>query len=151
MTSYRVDRLRTGDGGAARELFAMMSTVFEVAQDELSDAYVDELLAREDMWTLAARHADGLVGGLTAHAIPLTRTAVKEIFIYDLAVRTDHQRKGVGRILMQAIRCLAGEAASGELFVPADEEDEHALDFYRAVGGEESRVKFFTFEPQKQG
>ena len=149
MTSYRVARLGTGDGGAARELFAMMSAVFEVTQEDLSDRYVDELLARRDMWILAARDADGIVGGLTAHAIPMTHSEAKEIFIYDVAVRADHQRKGVGRILMAAVRRFAAAAGSAELFVPADEDDAGALDFYRAVGGAESRVRFFTFDPEK--
>jgi aminoglycoside 3-N-acetyltransferase I len=31
------------------------------------------------------------------------------------------------------------------MFVPADNEDEHAIDFYHAIGGEASAVTFFTF------
>jgi len=33
----------------------------------------------------------------------------------------------------------------GTAFVPADNEDTHALDFYRAIGGSESAVRFFVF------
>jgi aminoglycoside 3-N-acetyltransferase I len=29
--------------------------------------------------------------------------------------------------------------------VPADEEDDHAIEFYRALGAEASPVTFFTF------
>jgi aminoglycoside 3-N-acetyltransferase I len=32
-----------------------------------------------------------------------------------------------------------------EVFVPADNDDQHALDFYRALGGSPSSVTFFTF------
>ena len=35
-----------------------------------------------------------------------------------------------------------------DIFVPADDDDIHALDFYRALGGEESPVTFFTFASQ---
>jgi aminoglycoside 3-N-acetyltransferase I len=123
----------------------MMATVFEEEHEDLSDSYVDKLLAREDMWILAAFSADEIVGGLTAHVLPLTRIESREIFIYDLAVREDHQRRGVGRLLVNDLRRLALDAGIDDLFVPADNDDAHALEFYRAVGGVASPVTFFTF------
>jgi len=41
------------------------------------------------------------------------------------------------------------ETLSGftSVFVPADDEDQHALDFYRAVGGQAQSVTFFNFSP----
>jgi len=44
-----------------------------------------------------------IVGGLTAHTWPMTRAEQSEIFIYDIAVRKDQQRKGVGRRLVTAL------------------------------------------------
>ena len=33
-----------------------------------------------------------------------------------------------------------------KVFVPADDEDQEAIEFYRAVGGTPSPVTFFTFD-----
>ncbi len=92
------------------------------------------------------RRSDGqIVGGLTAHTLPMTHSESDEIFIYDIAVRAEHQRRGVGRLLVAHLRQVASDAEIHDLFVPADDEDTHAIEFYRALGGVGAPVTFFTF------
>jgi aminoglycoside 3-N-acetyltransferase I len=142
---YRATRLVAGDGPVAKRLLLTMAQVFEEEHEPLSDEYVARLLAREELWILAATSGEEIVGGLTAHTLPMTRSESREIFIYDIAVHADHQRRGVGRLLMSHLTRIAGEAGIDDLFVPADDEDAHALEFYRALGGIASPVTFFTF------
>src|SRR5579862_8312588 len=99
--AIRAVRLGPSDGRTAGRLFAMMAAVFDEAHETLSDAYLDRLLARDEFWVIAAFSGDDVVGGLTAHALPMTRTESRELFIYDVAVREDHQRQGVGRRLLE--------------------------------------------------
>ncbi len=127
----------------------MMGEVFEVASEPLSDGYLDRLLGRPDFWAFAAFVGDEVAGGLTAHTLMMTRSESSEVFIYDIAVRTDHQRKGVGRLLMTTLREAALAEGIEDLFVPADDEDTHALDFYRALGGEAAPVTIFTYSSSK--
>ena len=141
----KLKRLKAGDRELAKVLFALMAEVFEEDSEELSDGYVDRLLGREDFWAIAAFADEAIVGGITAHTLPMTRTESSEIFIYDIAVRSDHQRKGIGRRLVAELRAQAAGMGIRELFVPADDEDVHALDFYRALGGEAAPVTIFTF------
>ena len=140
-----VRRLRAGDRDVARRTFAMMADVFDEPATPLGEAYLDALLASDACWVLAALEGDAVVGGLTAHVLPMTRAESAELFVYDLAVRTDRQRQGIGRRLMHALRDAAGAAGIGDVFVPADVDDAHALDFYRAIGGEAAPVTMFTF------
>lgn len=77
---------------------------------------------------------DEIVGGVTAHTLPMTRTESAELFIYDLAVPADQQRQGIGRGLIATLRDAATTAGIQVVFVPADDDDVHALDFYRALG-----------------
>jgi aminoglycoside 3-N-acetyltransferase I len=145
-SSIRSQRLSAGDRDLARALFSLMAEVFEEEGEPLGDGYLDRLLAREEFWALAALDGDQIVGGLTAHVLPMTSAETAELFIYDVAVRRDRQRSGVGRRLIGDLRERAAAAGIEIMFVPADNDDAHALDFYRALGGVASPVTFFTFE-----
>ena len=117
--------------------------MFETDHTEVSNDYAAELLARPEVWAYAATLDDVVIGGLTAHTLPMTRSESAEIFLYDLAVDTSAQRRGIGRQLIA--RLVADAAATGidVVFVPADNDDTHALDFYRAIGGRPAEVTIF--------
>lgn len=138
-------RLTDGDRKLARGLFTLMAEVFAEETEPLSDDYLDSLLNREDFWAIAAFVSNDMVGGITAHTLPMTKSESSEVFIYDIAVKRDYQRQGIGRHLMIALGELVTAAGIREVFVCADNEDIHALDFYHALGGIPSPVTVFTF------
>jgi aminoglycoside 3-N-acetyltransferase I len=120
MRKLSTKRLQLGDRAVAAKLFALMTEVFdEQAPAPLSEAYLDQLLTRPDFWALAAFVDDELVGGITAHVLPMTRNESSELFIYDLAVKASHQRQGIGRELVAALRTGGAAAGVGDVFVPA--------------------------------
>jgi len=126
-------------------MFRTMATAFAEDVGELDDDYVRRLLKREDFWAVVACEHDLVLGGVTAHALPMTQSQSTELFIYDLAVRADRQREGIGSALVRELLALAGAVGIKTSFVPAANEDTHALEFYRAIGGVASPVTFFTF------
>lgn len=75
----------------------------------------------------------------------MTRSESREVFVYDIAVRPDHQRKGIGRRLMRALVELATASGIENIFVLADQADSHAISFYRSLDSESSPVTCFTF------
>ena len=141
-----IQRLAAGDRELARATFAMMAAVFDEPTRPLPDDYVDALLGRADFWALAAVEGDQPLGGITAHVIPMTRSPSSELFVYDVAVREDHQRRGIGRAMLVELCAQAARAGVGSVFVAVADEDVHAMDFYRAVGGAESPVTMFRFD-----
>jgi aminoglycoside 3-N-acetyltransferase I len=147
MADIQTRRLTPAHRDLARTLFDLMNEVFEAEPGNLSDAYLDRLLARPDFWAFAAFVGDTLAGGLTAHTLQMTRAEQTEVFIYDLAVRPDLQRQGVGRALVTALCTAAAAEGVDSVFVPADNEDDHALAFYRSLAGDPAPVTIFTFAP----
>jgi aminoglycoside 3-N-acetyltransferase I len=145
LPEYLVHRLRPGERAVARALFSLMAEVFHEVASPLSDAYVDQLLGDDRSWVLAASAGEEVVGGLTAHLLPMTRASGTELFIYDLAVRADHQRRGVGRRLLGHLARSSADAGVQLTFVDADAKDSGAVAFYRALGGLASPVTSFTF------
>jgi aminoglycoside 3-N-acetyltransferase I len=145
MREIRIERLTVEDIERARELFVMMASVFETDSLPLSNDYLTRLLARGDFWAIAASVEGRLVGGLTAHTLPLTRTEESEVLIYDIAVVPRYQRQGIGRELMTNLRAQAFAVGISAVWVAADNEDTHALDFYQAMGGASAPVTIFTF------
>lgn len=148
-------RLRQGDEADARTLFALMAAIFAEdsaeKNDSVADGYLGRLLRRDEFWAIAAFSGDRIVGGITAHVLPMTRTETPELFIFDIAVRSDYQRRGVGRRLVEELRREGAARGIHTTFVAADNEDVHALDFYVAMGGRPAPVTIFTFEAEEEG
>ncbi|WP_375384414.1 GNAT family N-acetyltransferase [uncultured Microbacterium sp.] len=144
-------RLEPSDVELARNTLVMVGEVFD---DEdlppLRDAFVAQLLAREDLWLYAATAEGDPVGGMTVHVLPLTRTESTELMIYDIAVRADWQRRGVGASLLRRLRLDAAAAGIRELWVPAENEDTHAIEFYRRTGGHPQAVTIYTYSAEAQ-
>jgi aminoglycoside 3-N-acetyltransferase I len=140
-----IERLGSSDPSEARRLFSMLAETFHEERDLLSDAYLDQLLGREDFWALAAFSGDDIVGGVTAHTLPMTRQESSEMFVFDIAVRSDHRKKGIGRLLLETLSKRASESGIRELFLAADDADEHALEFYRRLGGVFTPASMFVF------
>jgi aminoglycoside 3-N-acetyltransferase I len=142
-----IRRLAAGDRELARATFGMMAAVFDERVRPLADEYVDTLLARADFWAFAAVEGDEPVGGITAHVLPMTRSPSRELFVYDVAVREDRQRRGIGRAMLVELVAQAGREGLESVFVAVADEDVHAMDFYRAVGGSAAPVTMFSFDP----
>ena len=145
MSAFEIRRLVVGDRAAAQDMFTLMAEVFGEDSEPLGDDYVDRLLGEDSFWALGAFTGPDIVGGLTAHSLPMTRCMASELFIYDLAVHPDYRRQGVGTRLVQELRSAAAQMGISEVFVAADNEDEHALDFYRAEGAAGTPVTIFSF------
>lgn len=138
-----VERLGAGDVARARAAFVMMHDVFEADPEPLSDDYLAGLLGDPRFWAIVASDGESPVGCITAHELAMTRHERTELFVYDLAVRVDHQRRGVGRRLVQTLVASAAEHGIDVVFVPADDEDAHALAFYASLGGRPAPVTMF--------
>jgi aminoglycoside 3-N-acetyltransferase I len=118
---------------AINKLFA------EVFEDEAnyqsklpSPEYLAAWLKDEKNIALAAEIDGEVVGGLVAFTLQKFEQERTEIYIYDLAVSTAFQRRGIGRSLVNAVCKLAKQMGSSAVFVQADEGDE-AIKFYESL------------------
>lgn len=141
-------RLTAAEVALGQAMFTLMADVFEERGAPLRDDYVRHLLSREDFVAVAAVRDGEPIGGITAYVLPMTRQEASELFIYDLAVHPDWQRQGVGRALLDALRREAAILGIDIMFVPADNGDGQAMEFYRAMGGEPTPVTIFTFSEE---
>jgi aminoglycoside 3-N-acetyltransferase I len=145
MSPMQIKRLYSVDTAVAVSMFSMMASMFGEPADTLRFGYVERLLRRDDFWAIAVLEDRKPVAGLTAFTLPLTRSETAEVLIYDIAVQPTHQRRGIGGALVDTVKKLAAEAGIGTIWVPADNDDPHALEFYRAIGGRSTAVTIFTF------
>jgi aminoglycoside 3-N-acetyltransferase I len=143
--SFLARRLDVRDVGLAKRMFMLMAEVFGEDAEELIDAHVEALLTDPRFWAVAALEGNDVIGGVTAHTLPMTRKAAATLFVYDVAVRPDRQRRGVGRELLRVLQAGAASLGIKEQFVVADNEDGQALAFYRALGAVPSAVTMFEF------
>ena len=140
-------KLEIGDLDRLTELIKVYEKVFEMEDFILPDAeYLQSLLEKETVIFYVAMIDNEVVGGLTAHVLPSTYFPSSEVYIYDLAVETEFQRKGIGRQLINSLKEYCANLRLKEVFVQADLEDQHAIDFYQATGGIAESVVHFSYE-----
>lgn len=127
-------------------LIALFEEVFEMEDFVCpSKIHLSTLLAKEDFRAIVALSEGQVLGGLTLYFLPQYYAHKPLAYLYDLAVKTEFQRQGIGKQLMTFTQQYCKKAGFEEIFVQADKVDVHALNFYRATDptGEEDVSHFY--------
>jgi ribosomal protein S18 acetylase RimI-like enzyme len=117
-----IRRLGPGDEAVVREL----------ADREPRTA----LLQDERTIFLVAFEGDIPVGFVLAYELPRRHGDRSIVFVYEIDVREDRQRRGVGTALMQELAQHARERGIAEGFVLTEASNERAMAFYASLDSE---------------
>lgn len=131
--SLHIQKLSPADVLQMQELLTVFQVAFEMKRfDTPSAAYLEKLLANPDFLVWIARKDDKVVGGITGYVLHQYYAERPLAYIYDLAVLADYQRQGIGTQLLAAFRAFCQASDYETMFVQADVEDHHAINFYRS-------------------
>ena len=139
-----VRRLEPGDEAILREL------VRREKGRAISGERAAELLAREDVWIVAALEGDLLVGFALTYALPRIDAHRPMALVYELGVAASRRRRGVGRSLLERSLALAREAGAVKTFVLTDTDNVAARGLYRAAGGAQAEPAQLLFEWRRE-
>lgn len=127
-------------------LIRVFEDVFKMENFQMPDEnYLQELLAKDSFFVFVALVEEKVVGGLTAYTLPQYYSQSPLVYIYDLAVQTQWQRQGIGKQLISGIIHYCKEIGAEEVFVQAEEEDVHAVEFYHSTGARAEKVVHFYY------
>lgn len=152
MKYYDIKTLRPDQVQEFEQLVRLLADVFEIEDFTLpTQAHLKWVLAQPFLKAVAAYVGKEMVGGLTGYVLPQYYSEKPQFYLYDLAVLPTWQRKGVGKALVQHLLEDCSIAGFEQLYVQADAEDKHAIDFYKATGGQDMAVWHFTYPMQPKG
>ncbi|WP_194774642.1 GNAT family N-acetyltransferase [Pararhodonellum marinum] len=141
-----IKRLKPTDIGYFVELIHLFESVFELPQAPLpSERHLNSLLRSDKFIVYVAIHQKAVVGGLTAYVLDQYHSERPLAYLYDLAVAKHLQRHGIGKRLIEGLNAYCQENDFEEVFVQADREEAHAVQFYRNTPhqGEEDVQHFY--------
>ena len=142
----QVRKLTQEDVSAFHSLVHLFNMVFEEDENAIgTEKNLLKLLGNSYFVAMAGFYENEIAGGLTAYELPMYYSDHSEIFLYDLAVRAEYQRMGIGKRLIHALKEYCVKNGINEFFVLAHEEDEHAVEFYRSTGGKSEKVVNFLY------
>jgi aminoglycoside 3-N-acetyltransferase I len=131
-------------------LIGLFHEVFETYETgTVDEPYLTRLLENPDFIAFAIFRNGNIAGGATAYMLPMYSSKSSELFIYDVAIHSDYQRSGLGKKLISTLKNFCQQNSIGEMFVPAHEDDIHALNFYKATGGKAERVVHFNYSTKE--
>lgn len=145
MAHTSVKRISPQEPEKMRELLEVFHLAFETDKAEISTVYLERLLAQPHFWVYIFVQDKVVIGGLTGFVLPRYYQETAEFFIYDIAVHPLHQRKGIGRHLIEKLMEDALQLGVSEVFVDASTEDHKAIRFYQTFVGREEAVVQFSF------
>ena len=151
MKGIEIKKLSREDLNLFKELILLFEDVFEMKDFRApGDRHLLKVLSTSGFFVFVASANGKVVGGLTAYTLEQYYSTRPLVYIYDLAVATQLQRKGIGSMLMSAITSHCREMGMEEVFVQADDVDLHALEFYRHTGGNAESVVHFTYPLERK-
>ncbi|MEP3277837.1 MAG: AAC(3)-I family aminoglycoside N-acetyltransferase [Stappiaceae bacterium] len=133
-----IQRISSSDIQIFRNMLAVFGEAFEDVKTycdrQPGDPYLEEMLESETFFALAALEERTVVGGLVAYELKKFEQERSEFYIYDLAVKQSHRRRGIATGLIEILKDIAARRAADVIFVQADLGDEPAIALYTKLG-----------------
>jgi aminoglycoside 3-N-acetyltransferase I len=143
----QIKKLTGQDTLLFQKLILLFQDVFEMENPvTVKVSYLKHLLNKSGFIVLIITCENKIVGGLTAYELPMYYAECAEVYMYDIAIQPEFQRKGFGSKLLAALKEYCGENKITGFFVEAHEADKHAVAFYSRAGGKAEKVVHFNFE-----
>lgn len=101
--NFLVKRLKEKDVSLFQKLINLFIEVFEDEQTVPSVAHLSQLLKKPDFIAYVAIYNNEVVGGLTAYELVKYYSIESELLIYDIAIKPEFQRRGIGKTLLESI------------------------------------------------
>ncbi|PWG63884.1 AAC(3)-I family aminoglycoside N-acetyltransferase [Sediminicurvatus halobius] len=145
---YTVQKLSEDDLELMDALLHTFGEVFNepknYAEARPGAEYMRRLLGSDYFIAMVAVKHGKVVGGLAAYELRKFEQERSEIYIYDLAVSSQHRRQGVATALIRELRKIGEARGAYVIFVQADTgaEDEAAIALYSKLGTKESVLHF---------
>lgn len=141
-----IKKLSENDLNIFIDTLRLFEDVFEMKNFILPHSnYLEQLLSKKDFIVFVALKENQVVGALTSYILQQYYSQQPLAYIFDLAVKKEEQRKGIGKALMENHSAYCKQIGVEEIMVQADEPDAHALEFYRSTGGIPEKVVHFNY------
>lgn len=144
--SLKISRLQKNDLNLFIELIELLNEVFEESHTVGSKEHLEKLLAKPDFYAVAVLKNDKIIGGLTAYELKRYYNNKSELYIYDIAVKTELHNQGIGKKLINFLKEYSTKNGIETIFVEAHSEDEQAIKFYESAIGKGEKVDHFNLE-----
>jgi len=143
---YNIQHLTADDVEFMRSLLGIFGDAFNEIEtyrnQQPSTSYLKQLLSKDHFIALVALKSNDVVGGLAAYELHKFEQERSEIYIYDLAIKRAHRRKGVATALIRALKEIAIIRGVWVIFVQADYSDAPAIALYEKLGMREEVLHF---------
>jgi aminoglycoside 3-N-acetyltransferase I len=145
--TIKTKKLATSDSSQFVQLIRLFEEVFGMEKFSIPpETHILKLLSQDGFYVfVAVDENEQVVGGLTAYTLTQYYSTKPLVYIFDLAVKTDLQRKGIGTQLILATTHYCRQAGVEEVFVQADRVDDYAVNFYRKTAAIEENVVHFYY------
>jgi ribosomal protein S18 acetylase RimI-like enzyme len=143
----KIEKLKVGDIDKFTGLIRVFEDVFEMKNFSMPErTYLQKLLESEGFFVFVATLENTVIGGLTAYIMHQYYSKSPLVYVFDLAVKTQLQRKGIGKMLIEANNKYCKSMGAEVVMVQADEVDDYAIKFYRSTGARGERVVHFDYQ-----
>ena len=142
----KIKKLNHNDIDKFTELIRVFEDVFEMKNFKIpGKSYLQELLEKDDFFVFVALLDNRVVGGLTSYIMQQYYSKSPLVYIFDLAVKTELQRQGIGKKLIADNNSYCRDIGVEAVMVQADEIDDHAIKFYHSTGATAQKVIHFEY------
>ena len=128
------------------ELRNIFIDIFKEDAPALDEVQMKQVRDNRNFVAIGATVGFELAGGMTAHIVPNYYKGGLDLFIYDVAIKVEHQGKGVGIELLNFAKNFCVDHKIKEMHVAVKEGDQNALSYYGKTGAQEMGARFFTYK-----